>query len=301
MVRLDKQNAALVSMLLKFLKDALPDRWRDFNRNPNEAAFALEGLGIDSSEESRQLYADRGPLQTPEEILEDLQKQLVGGEGGSGELIETIATILKSGNRNVLGGKTLERLREAVLLPSERGALKQLLERAEPSCAICGKMFQLGEVASIFPDRQGIFVCTRCSHPRSKACSHEGCNHEIALPAAVERALAKEQVCDHHSGADPEVTPATDSSVAHMPPSENSILESMRMFQQAQVIGDRPSAPTRVTASGRLFDAANRLRQNDQNRMAGSARGLGSPTPEVARTIRWTPNEPLDILGRDDE
>lgn len=123
------------------------------------------------------------------EVIGALKDQI--SEGGKPskdkDLIDTIVRTLQLPNcGNVLSGRTLERLRQAILLPDEMAGLIDRLARQEWSCSACGHQFQDGEMGTIQrPVLQGNnmrtqLVCSNCALPTFVACSN-GCKNSMEI------------------------------------------------------------------------------------------------------------------------
>lgn len=108
-------------------------------------------------------------------LIDDLAKQLSSSEASGSsdrDLIDTIVRITGLPHaRGLMSCSTMQRLRDALLLPDEIVELKKTFA-AELHCESCSHKFVQGEMASIMvngPNSGAIVVCTRCRKPSSMA------------------------------------------------------------------------------------------------------------------------------------
>ena len=175
------------------IHDYLRERWRNEDRTRNQwhepqiirtlslihendqMEHSLTGLINELHQQLRQTYGiSRGPQDK--------------------DLIDAIVrSIQLPYARNRLSGEVLDRLKQALLLPSEVVGLKERLQREELICPGCDHKFLEGEIGTISIGRNSRTVslqCTNCAAPNLMACSNS--KHSIPTPASVMKAIAKE-------------------------------------------------------------------------------------------------------------
>lgn len=193
MLRIDRGTAYQILMVLLYARDhdQPPDVIRDwvYRRYYNAMPPNSDGLGVVLYDVFRNYFKtnlDARPSDHQEDIetiLKPLAAWNKSGDSGYGDLIDEVANILQSAYaRNYMTTGVLQKLRQAVLIPSEIGALKSMLKKKEMGCSSCGKEFQDGEMTTLMHSDDGATViCSRCVHPQSVRCSEITCNNVVYI------------------------------------------------------------------------------------------------------------------------
>ena len=126
-----------------------------------------------------------------DEIIETIATQIANiGQHPEAEvdLIDTIVSMLQLPyGRNVIGGETLRKLRNAILNPEELQKFKTRVLSGELCCGDCGKTLTNYEMVTFVKDNNSVrFLCTNCVTPRVKACpsSNRDCE-AVEIPAKI--------------------------------------------------------------------------------------------------------------------
>lgn len=208
--------------------------------------------------------------------------------------------------RNLLGGKTLEQLSRAILLPEELGKLTSRLKEREMSCGNCGKELHVGESVTIQGEgKSRSLMCTVCYTPELFAC---GCRKGVGpFPQKFRRALEKGIVkCDRcrDTGENKEGVDGAEVEIGQAV--ERGPVRG-GAYQQAEAVprGRNRNLEARIPVPG---VPGNRI-------VFGGDRGLGVPVPvprgvaignpagrapEIGEGIMWNPpnvgpqNDPLE-------
>jgi hypothetical protein len=134
-----------------------------------------------------------------DEMLDLLAKQLTQREkGDDGTLIDSIVRILNLPYaRSLIGGQTMTRLRDALLLPDELVKFVTVQQR-EASCTGCAHTFKSGELATILLEANGAGLrCTRCTCPTFVAC-HRCRENSVRTDKRLVNAITRSVVCEYH-------------------------------------------------------------------------------------------------------
>jgi hypothetical protein len=113
-------------------------------------------------------------------LTEQIQQMKERDQNETGDLIERMVSILQLPySRNLLSGRTIGALRQALLLPQELSGTGTALQQRELSCVSCGRKMQHGEMATVTIDHNTMSLqCYQCFQPTHAACR----NCEDAAP-----------------------------------------------------------------------------------------------------------------------
>lgn len=136
------------------------------------------------------------------DFTQHLVEQLTGGTSTVHHptLIDIIVDLLQGPYaRNVLGGKNLQQLRRAVLLPEEMIKFGESV-RKERCCAGCAKALVNGEMTSFRVDGdESAFYCTRCIIPNYAACKAGiGCDGVATIDGKLLGKITSKGDCGNH-------------------------------------------------------------------------------------------------------
>lgn len=181
-------------------------------------------------------------------LVRSLQDQLDTGHRHDEVLITAIAdALMDSLSRNVMSGSTLQALRNAVLIPSERAKVAALIRNGEMGCANCGRDFINEEMVILSkrattPNDSSKFLlfCTRCMVPRWISCTKGSCKGKAELPKNMKNILTgTKSVCgEHGEGAvkqdAPTVAPVgVDFPDLDTPAQQDSALQTLNRLRRA--------------------------------------------------------------------
>lgn len=220
------------------------------------------------------------------ELIEVFAKQLSQLEGGNfkdASLVDLIVQTLQLPNvKGVLGGKNLESLKKALLLPEELSNLRAGLESKETSCAGCSRTLVDHEMTTYFKG-EGLY-CYRCVAPRYASCSK--CDTEVADISMSMKKL-KRFVCKNHGVLATE--PNQREGVTGVNPVEPTIPER---FMTMRVAPPGPPATRRPPQFYTTVAAAAAVDQwfanpyiNDPPTPRPAPRAVAFPTDEVGTVI----------------
>lgn len=145
------------------------------------------GCGDDAPPNAEQIISTLGEM---------IKQEAIANDRADGDLIDKIVSILRLPHtRNVLTGRTLEQLRDALLLPEETSKFNQSVSPNAMTCADCKHRFVSNELVTIvLEDRNGpIYYCRRCSPATYTVCSK--CSDTVSLDRSQIRSLNKECLC----------------------------------------------------------------------------------------------------------
>lgn len=170
---------AIAAMVLQLCEDHAP-----------ETAWYLKNEGISLEKTVRSLQQQLNP-----EAYDDTEDE--------GNLVDEIADILRNQwARNIISGPTLQALRDAILLPSERNQLAEAMRNF--GCTGCGKRFVNGEMASFRSGSPPNIYCNRCASPTvMAACTYVGCLTMTEVPTNTMKVLVKRTDCGEHNKVEP--------------------------------------------------------------------------------------------------
>lgn len=129
-------------------------------------------------------------------LLKHVNRALLDEQHGRGEsdLVDQIVRALQlPWGRNVLSGQSMQRLRAAVLLPSEQAGLLARLRAKEMSCTTCGAPFHDHESVTmrVYSDGTQGIECHRCVPPVHIPCV--SCGETVELSDKAMKAMSRMQ------------------------------------------------------------------------------------------------------------
>lgn len=184
--------------------------------------------------------------QTVDELLNDLGKQSLQRRAisidGDQTLIDKIVDTLKLDlAAPVLTGRSLSRLRDAILFPAEIAQVTKRLTSRTVSCKGCQRDIHDGEATTALTDDRGIMFlhCYNCQRPTVVKCAHPDCEQLIEIKNKS-RFLQK-FLCEFHFSIKPEREDPTPTL---------AVPDFRDLFQRAQVTRET----TRHLAGGMAFN-----------------------------------------------
>lgn len=181
-----------------------------------------------------------------EDLIEALGRQLSKTQEGSysdGALLDEVAKLVcTSFGRNAIDGRTLNRLRQVLLLPEELAELRADLHRHELHCVHCRRPLQDGEMVTLCvtegANHDVSIACTNCRVPEYVPCK---CGEILDTTKGVINALRKNTTCPTCAGkpkpVQPEVAAATPEPANRAP---------YALYQQLGDVRRRRTATIRV-------------------------------------------------------
>ena len=175
--------------------------WRYLGRNTNQFQKPHDKFVYTAYKEN----ADHFGFLDENQLHQALQRFLNAQEreGAEGELLYLVQQLIQSPYaKNILGGHTLNDLRQALLAPSDLVALQARLALKEMFCAGCGRELAHLEMVTIrTTDRSntpgaGIY-CANCIYPEKIACIRSQCGEAVELSSIKVKGLRAKATCEH--------------------------------------------------------------------------------------------------------
>jgi len=143
---------------------------------------------------------DGAPSHTDYEIIDSIIEKLEDNGRTEGDLIDLLISALKMPFcGNLMAGKTMDKIKKSLMLPSELVGLEAHLKAQEKGCLGCGNPFVENEAVVYYktPEGSNVIYCMRCATPHWAACQE--CQQKA--PFAERFASKKYKDCSSHNGA----------------------------------------------------------------------------------------------------